>query len=186
MGFLVLGRVQVDGPLPRVLAILIVAGLFGTYFGGYHCIAAYTYAEAAQHETTAVGRVVRISASRSGGSDWDYVFSINGVEMDDYSEVCATPLASGACDHKGPVLVYYSYKPYSNSRLEDFAVAARKAYRTGGIVLAVSLPCLVLSCAGMVKLARKNKGEGDSDREDRERSSEDNEARDGVHIAPGE
>jgi hypothetical protein len=176
----------VDSPSLRIFAIIFVTGLFGTYFGGYHCIAAHTYAVAAEHEATAVGRVVGISSRRSGGTDWDYVFSVNGVQMDDYSEVCATPLAPGACSNEGPVLVYYSSQPYSNSRLEDFAVAAGKAYRTGGIALAISLPCAVLSCAGMVKLGRKNKKGDDSDRRGEEGRNKRDDAPDGIHIAPDE
>jgi hypothetical protein len=57
------------------------------------------------------------------------VFLVNGVKMDDYSEVCPTPLAPGACfNENGLVLVYYSYQPYPNSRLEDFAIASSHAY----------------------------------------------------------
>ena len=172
-------------PFLRVLVFLFVGGLFGTYFGGYRCIAAHTYAVAAQHEATTVGRVVRIVSGKDGPA-WHYVFSVNGVKMDDYSRVCATPLAPGACDNKGPVLVYYSYQPYSNSRLEDFAVAGRKAYRTGGGALAIALPCLVLSSAGMVILARKKKNEGDSDPEDEKGRSKSDDVPDAIHIAPSE
>jgi hypothetical protein len=175
----------VDGPFFRVLVFLFVGGLFGTYFGGYRCIAAHTYAVAAQHEAATVGRVMGISGGKDGPA-WHYVFSVNGVKMDDYSRVCATPLAPGACHNKGPVLVYYSYQPYSNSRLEDFAVASRNTYRVGKPVLAISLTTLVLSCAGMVVLARKDKSKEDPDPDQQKGRSKSDDVPDAIHIVPGE
>lgn len=172
-------------PFQRVLAFSLVAGLFGTYFGGYHCINGYNYSVAAQHEATAVGRVVGIYRGRHG-SAYHYEFSVSGVKMDDYSEVCETPLAPGACNNNGPVQVYYSYQPYSNSRLEDFAVASKEAYRPGIPVLAISLTILILSCAGFAIRARKNKNKDDSDPEDEKGRSKSDDVPDGIHIVPGE
>ena len=91
--------------------------------GGYQCIRGHNYSVAAQHETTTVGNIERVHVSTKG-TTYFYQFSINGVRMDDYSDVCRTPLAPGACNNHGPVLVYYSYQPYANSRLEDFAAAS--------------------------------------------------------------
>jgi hypothetical protein len=176
-------------PYFRVLAFSLVAGLFGSSFGVYYCIEGYTYSVAAQHEATSVGRVVGIYTGR-GGFSYHYEFSVNGVKMDDQSKVCATPLEPGACDNNGPVLVYYSYQPYSNSILEDFAVASKDAYRWGKPALAISLTLLVLSSTGMVIRGRKKKGDrdsdSDSDSEDEKGRSKSDDVPDGIHIVPDE
>jgi hypothetical protein len=121
-----------------------------------------------------------------GGPYYQYVFSVNGVRMDDYSEVCATPLAPGACDNHGPVLVYYSFQPYSNSRLEDFAVASAHAYRIGSPALAIGLPLFVLSLAALIILARPDKREDDPDPEAEKGRSRSDDVPDVIHIVPGE
>ena len=41
-----------------------------------------------------------------------------------------------------PVLVYYSYQPNSDSRLEDFAAASTHAYRFGKTALAIGFTFL--------------------------------------------
>lgn len=167
--------------MDKILAYLLVGGLFGTVYGGYNCIEGNTYSVAAQHEATTVGRVIGISHGK-GGVAYNYVFSVNGVKVNDYSNICATPLAPDACNHKGPVLVYYSYQPFSNSRLEDFAVSSAKDYRSGKLALAIALPIFLLSCAGMVVLARKDKQTDDADPID-ERNL-DSDVPDAIHIAP--
>lgn len=119
-----------------------------------------------------------------GSSAYHYVFSVNGVKMDDQSDVCATPLAPGACDNHGPVLVYYSFQPFSNSLLEDFSVASNLSYRFGKLAFAIDLPLLVLSSVAIAVLARKEKREGDSDSE--VESDTPSEVPDDLHIAPHE
>jgi hypothetical protein len=110
--------------------------------------------------------------------------------MDDYSEICATPLAPGACDHRGPVLVYYAFQPFSNSRLEDFAAASAHAYHLGSPALAIALPLLVLSVAALIILSRSDKREDDPDADadsDQENgSSKTGDVPDVIHIVPGE
>jgi len=172
-------------PFLRVLVYSLVAGLFGTSFGVWYCIKGYNYAVAAQHEATAVGRVVGIYHGRHGIA-YHYEFSVNGVKMDDQSEVCQTPLVPGACRNNGPVLVYYSYDPYSNSRLEDFAVASKEAYRPGKPVLAISLAVITLSSAGMVIRRRKKKDDDDSDAEDERGRSKSDNVPDALHITPSD
>lgn len=168
----------------RILGLLIVGGLFGTVYGGYQCIEGYIYSVAARHEAVAVGRVVEISVSK-GEVEYGYVFSVNGVKMNDYSNVCATPLEPGACDHKGPVQVYYSYQPFSNSRLEDFAVSSKKDFRSGKLALAIALPILILFAAAVIPKLKDNK-EDNSDSGDRVGKSLDDNVPDEIHIAPGE
>jgi hypothetical protein len=174
----------VDGLLGRVLAICLVAGLAGTVYGSVECVSALNFHIAAEHEATTVGHVVKILGGRSRG--YQYVFSVNGAKVDDYSRVCATPLVPGACDNHGPVLVYYSFQPFSNSRLEDFAVASQHAYRVGIPALAIGLPLFALSLWTMVILSRKDKGEEDSDPDEQEGASKSDDVPDAIHIVPGE
>jgi hypothetical protein len=162
-----------------------VLGFFGTVFGGWHCVKGHNYSVAAQHESTTVGRVVKILTGK-GGPDYRYEFSVNGVRMDDFSEICATPLAPGACNKEGPVLVYYSFQPYSNSRLEDFAVASAHAYRIGAPALAIGLPLFVLSIAALVVMARADKRDNDSNPDKGKRRSKSDDVPDVIHIVPGE
>ena len=137
----------------------LLAGIGGVIFGSMRCVQGHTYAVAAQHEATTVGRVVGMLTGKGGGA-YHFVFSLNGVERDDSSKICATPLAPGACDHKGPVLVYYSFQPFPNSLLEDFADASRRAYRAGELGLGIGFPLLGLSVAGFATRMRRDKGEG--------------------------
>lgn len=138
----------------------LLAGIGAVLFGGIRCVQGYTYSVAAQHQATAEGRVVGKLYGKGGSFSYHYVFSVNGVDRDDTSKVCATPLAPGACENKGPVLVYYSFQPFPNSRLEDFSDAGRHAYRTGAITLSIGLPLLALSIAGFVIRTRSDKGKG--------------------------
>lgn len=154
------------GPIGRVQAFCFLVGLFGTAIGGYQCIQARIYTVAAQHESSTVGHIFKVSSGKGGTTIYHYDFSVNGVKVDDYSEVCATPLAPSACINHGPVLVYYSYHPFTNSCLEDFAVASTHAYRIGKPALAIGLPFLVLTCLDIAVLLRKDKREDDPDAED--------------------
>ncbi len=79
--------------------------------------------------------------------------------MDDSSKICFTPLAPGACENYGQVLVYYSYQPYPNSLLEDFADASSFAYRVGKLLLEIGLPPLVLCSVILAILLRKQRKE---------------------------
>jgi hypothetical protein len=106
--------------------------------------------------------------------------------MDDYSEVCATPLAPGACNNHGPVLVYYSYQPYANSLLEDFTIASHDGYRIGEPALAIGLLLFVLSSAAFAILIRKNKSDDDGDPENEKGRSKSDNVPDVIHIVPGE
>jgi hypothetical protein len=140
----------------------LLAGIGGVLFGGVRCVQGYTYSVAAQHQATVVGRVVGMLRGKGGSLSYHYVFSLNGVDRDDSSKVCATPLAPGACDNKGPVLVYYSFQPFPNSLLEDFNDASRVAYRAGELGLGIGLPLLVLSISGLAIRSRNGQGKGAS------------------------
>jgi hypothetical protein len=174
----------VDGLFGRFLAICLVAGLAGAVYGSVECASALNFHIAAEHEATTVGHVVKMLSGRSRA--YQYVFSINGAKVDDYSRVCETPLAPGACDNHGPVLVYYSFQPFSNSRLEDFAVASKHAYRVGVPSLAIGFPLFVLSLATMVILSRRDKDEEDSDPDEQEGASKSDDVPDAIHIFRGE
>ena len=159
----------------------MLVGIIATAVGGYDCMKGHNYAVAAQHEATVVGRIVGVG--RHGVLR--YEFTVNGVKVDDYSEVCTTPLAPDACRSEGPVLVYYSYQPYPNSLLEDFAVASNRAYRTGKPALSFGLALMVLSGASLFFLQRRTKPEEDSDSEDGEEDSDPNDP-EPIHIVPAE
>ena len=173
-----------DGPFGRVLAFCFLLGLGGTVTGGYQCVKGYTYSVAAQREATATGKVLGVLTGKSHA--YHYEFSVNGVNVDDSSEVCATPLTPEACDSHGPVLVYYSYQPYRNSRLEDFAVASTHAYRTGKPALAIGFPMLGLTCVAMAILLRKDRGEDGADPGAQKGRSKSDNVPDAIHIVPGE
>lgn len=149
-----------DVPFARILMFSLLAGIGGTIYGAYQCVEGQTYSVAAQHEATIVGRITGISVSK-GEVHYQYVFSLDGVGRNDYSNVCTTPLAPGACKNKGPVLVYYSFQPFSNSRLEDFAVASHKDFEFGIPALVLGLPLFGLSIGGLVIRARQEKGSPD-------------------------
>lgn len=174
-----------DGPT-RILVWCTVLGFFGTVFGVPYCVIGHNYAVAAQREATTVGRITKITYGSKGSVAYNYAFSLNGVRFDDYDGVCRTPLTPGACDHNGQVLVYYSYQPYSNSALEDFAVASADAYRIGKPALAIGLPLFVWSIVIMVILSRKNKSKHDPDPEDLKGRSKSGDVPDVIHIVPGE
>jgi hypothetical protein len=174
-----------DGPLTRILVWGTILGFFGTVFGCWQCISGHNFAVAAQHEATTAGRVVGYFTGK-GGYSYHYVFTVNGVNFDDYSKVCRTPLAPGACDHKGPVLVYYSFEPIHNSRLEDFSAASAHSYSIGQPLLAVGLPLFVLSIAALVVLSRSDKRGGHSDSERRKGGSKSDNVPEVIHIVPGE
>ncbi len=175
-----------DGSLTRILTWCVVLGFFGTLFGVPYCLIGHNYSVAAQHEATTVGRITKITYGSKGSVAFHYAFSVNGVQFDDYSGVCRTPLAPGACYNQGPVRVYYSYQPYSNSRLEDFAAASANAYRFGAPALAIGLPLFVLSVAALIILARSDKPEDDPDPEAEKGRSKSDDVPDVIHIVPGE
>ena len=163
----------------------MVLGIVAIAVGAYQCVKGHNYAVAAQHEATTVGRITGIG--RKGTIR--YEFSANGVKVDDYSDICMTPLAPDACAGDGPVLVYYSYQPYTNSMLEDFAVASARAYRTGKPALAIGLPLTGLSWAAIFVLQRKKKGEADSDPDDDNNDQDDDEDEEvsgPIHVVPSE
>jgi len=188
-----------DYPFQKALMTLAFCGLVGTSVGVARCIEGHAFSRDAQHEKTAVGRVVSSHLLQGGGrlpNRWNpladvptiyhYVFSINGVQMDDTDQVCKTPLAPGACHNNGPVLVYYSYEPYRNSRLEDFAIAGRNTTRAARLPLAVGLTLLILPIAAMVILGRKNKSDDNSDWAGQRDDALNNDVPDDLHIAPNE
>jgi hypothetical protein len=169
------------GPIVRFLMYCLLAGVAGTFIGAYQCVKGYTYSVAAQNEASTAGRVVGMYHGK-GGPAYHYVFTVNGVKFDDASKICATPLAPRACDNNGPVLVYYSFQPFSNSLLEDFFVASKSAYRIGRIALAIGSPILVLSIAAIVVLTRKDKRREDYDPNPDRNTPDD--VPDDIRIAP--
>jgi len=174
-----------NGPLGRTLLICVLLGIISSFAGGCQCTWGHNYAVAAQHQSTTVGHVVRISGGK-GGPYYHYVFSVNGVAVDDSSNVCHTPLAPGACDNLGPVLVYYSHQPFAISKLQDFTSASNDAYRFGKPALAIGLPLFVWSTVIMVILSRKNKPKHHPNPDGEKGRSKSGDVPDVIHIVPGE
>ena len=135
-----------------------------TGFGCYECVEGHTYRVAAEHEIVTVGQITRVPETSKGR--YRYVFSVNGVRMDDTSKICSTPLVPGGCENYDPVRVLYSWQPYPNSLLQDFADASNFAYRVGKFLLAIGLPPLVLGSAVLCLLSirdrKQHKGDPDA------------------------
>lgn len=170
-----------DDSTGRVLAFCLLLGIAGTVVGTWQCISGHNFAVAAQHEATTVGRVI---GTYKG--DWHYEFTLNGVKFDDWSAVCRTPLAPDACYGYGSVLVYYSFEPFQNTRLEDFSAASAHAYRIGKPALGIGLPLFILTCVVAVILSRKDKSNDDPDPDNQKGASRSDEIPDSIHIVPGE
>lgn len=141
-----------------LLVFWSLLGVICTSFGGFECLNGHNYSVAAKHETTIVGRITKVLPKGGFG----YKFSVNGVSFDDNSDVCETPLAPDACFKNGPVLVYYSYQPFPNSRLEDFSVASTNSYRLGIPALAMGLPVMLVPLAAMLIFRLKHRNETDN------------------------
>ncbi len=164
----------------RVLGICIGLGIMTSAVGVHQCVSGYAYSVAAKHEATTIGHITRVDHGK-GGPYYRYVFSANGVNVDDYSDVCSTPLTPDACWNNGQVLVYYSYEPYANSRLEDFGVASTHCYKVGIPWLLIGL--FLFTLGGVVfTLSRRDKGDGDPEQEADENDSENVE--EPIHIVP--
>lgn len=146
------------------------------------CATGYTYSVAAKHEATTIGHITRVAHGK-GGPYYHYVFSVNGSKVDDYSDVCFTPLNPDACWNNGQVLVYYSFEPYSNSRLEDFEIASIHSYRIGVPWLLIGLSLFVLGGV-FSTLSRRDRADSDREEETGENDSEDVE--EPIHVVPNE
>ncbi|HTB95960.1 MAG TPA: hypothetical protein VK716_03060 [Terracidiphilus sp.] len=147
-----------EGSWTRVLGFCLVLGMTCTSFGAYECLKGHNYSVAAESETTVVGRITRVP--RKGG--FEYKFSVNGVNVDDSSDVCETPLDSDACFNNGPVLVYYASQPFPNSRLENFSVASTNSYQLGIPAIGMGLPFLLLPIAVKLIFQLRRRRENDN------------------------
>lgn len=166
----------------RVLGVCLGLGIMASVAGIDQCATGYAYSVAAKHEATTIGRIMWVGHGK-GGPYYHYAFSANGSKVDDYSDVCATPLTPDACWNNGQVLVYYSYEPYSNSRLEDFKLASTHSYRVGVPVLLIGLSLFVLG--GVVStLARRDKGEDDDSPEEETSEDDSEDVEEPVHVVP--
>jgi len=83
-----------------------------------------------------------------------------------------------------PVLVYYSFQPFHNSRLEDFSAASAHDYRIKKPALVVGLPPPIFACVYIAFGSRKDKGDDDPSPDREKGASGSNEVPDSIHIAP--
>ncbi len=112
------------------------------------------YADAAKREATAVGAVYAITGSK--GSTYNYVFKIDGVQLQGQSASCHTPLTSQTCYVGAKVLVYYVRTPALETRLQEFGDASREMLFT----------CVCLNAGGLLLIVTYfmlNRKGGDSD-----------------------
>lgn len=167
---------------PRVLGICIGLGIMASAVGVDQCATGYAYSVAARHQATTVGRITRVDHGK-GGPYYRYVFSANGAKVDDYSGVCSTPLTPDACWNNGQVLVYYSYEPYANSRLEDFGVASTHCYKIGVPWLLFGVSLFILGVV-ISTLSRRNKSDGDGITEEDTGENDCEDVEQPIHIVP--
>jgi len=78
---LTLWRPRIDEPTDRVLAFFLLVGIVGTFVGVWQCLSGHSFAVAARHEATTVGRIVRIYHGK-GGPTWRYTFTVSEVRFD--------------------------------------------------------------------------------------------------------
>jgi hypothetical protein len=165
--------------------LLLVLGVFFVVLGGAYCNMGHEFSLAGRYEATTVGRIVSIEYGRHG-QIWKYVFSVNGVKYNDSSRTCRTPLAPGACNNNGPVLVYYSFQPFQQSRLQDFVVASKRAYEVGETALAIGFILLIGVFIAKIKEKRDREAAGEPDPDKQKGASKSGGMPDDIHILPGE
>jgi hypothetical protein len=154
----------------------LVLGLVAILIGSVEAVVGLIYRDAARHEATAPGVVVRVDYYRSSPTYY-YEFRVNGGLMQDSSHDCKTSLTRVGCNAGGQVLVYYTYEPFNDSKLEDFADASR-----GPVLSAILMFPIGLLLTGGWLLARRFRGGADSSQETDDASSEDDFT--GIPIAP--
>jgi hypothetical protein len=163
-----------DRVSPSYFFLMIGVGMI---IGGcVQSVIGFTDRDAANHEATAPGVVVRVDYYRSSPTYY-YEFRVNGGLMQGSSGDCNTSLTRVGCNAGGQVLVYYTYEPFNNSKLGDFADASRHAFRTS--LLEVPIGLLI---AGVSLLVLKLGGGSDSSKDTDDASSEDDFT--GIPIAP--
>jgi hypothetical protein len=116
-----LGPLNQFSPSGNALAF----GIMACVVGGFLLVTGLTDRDAARHEATTTGVIVAIKHGR-GGPFYDYEFRVNGIKMSDSGGDCKAPLNPQGCGVGDHVLVYYTFQPTNNSRLEDFADAAHE------------------------------------------------------------
>ena len=134
----------------------------------------YSRPDAAKREATAIGtsRYQRFGK----GSTYNYVFKIDGVQLQGQSSSCHTPLASQTCYVGAKVLVYYVRTPALETRLQEFGDA--------GPML---LTCVCLNVGGLLLIVMyfmlNRKGSDSGESEDADESGPSEEPGE-LHIVP--
>jgi hypothetical protein len=154
---------------------MLIYGIGLAVVGSVIVLIGLTYRDAANHEATTTGMIVRVNHGKS--TTYHYEFRVNGIKMSDSSGACKTPLTPDGCKKGGQVVVYYTFEPTTNSMLKDFADAAHEKLQWGTGLTAVGL----LLIAGSW-LMRRSGGSSGSDEEGDGRSQED--ASEVLSIAP--
>lgn len=124
----------------RSRGTLLIAG-FLISLGCMQFFFSRRYADVAKREATATGMVYAITGSK--GSTYNYVFKIDGIQLQGESSSCHTALTSLGCSVGARVLVYYAHTPALETRLQEFGDASREMLFT----------CICLNVGGLLLIA---------------------------------
>jgi hypothetical protein len=149
----------VSVPFSRALLFGFILGAGAALFGCTQWVMGFVYHIAAERESSTVGQITKVSVGPRH-TFYHYEFQVNSVRMSDDSEICKTPLKPAVCIAGGPALVYYSYEPFQNSLLEDFAVASSDAIQRGNRAWVVGVALMGL-CYGIYRVFLNLNGRGD-------------------------
>ena len=161
----------------------IFIGALATLYGGYKIAKGFDYSAAAEHQATTIGQILHKHTGK-GGTSYRCTFTVNGVKVDDVSDVCATPITKNACDENGLAVVYYTFQPSQNSLLQDFSVASKDAFRTGEFALAVGLPLSACLWVAQAMFRRKHGFEDDPDDTEEVSDNDENNEPEETHVVP--
>lgn len=170
-------------PFRRLLLFVLILGLGGTLYGCSQWITGQVYKTAANHQLSTVGQIVKIDDGPRH-TIYRYEFVVNGVRVQDTSEVCKTPLTRTSCITGGPAIVYYSDQPFSNSRLEDFRAASNGAFRRRNRALEFGILLISASNVTYRVLVYLNKRMGTADSSDDSEEVSEKEESEVLSIAP--
>lgn len=155
-----LGSLNQFSPSGNALAFGIMACAVGCFL----LVTGLTDRDSAKHEATTPGVIVGIRHGRRGPY-FEYEFRVNGIKMSDSSGECKTPLNPQGCGVGDHVLVYYTFQPSNNSRLEDFADAAREKLGWATVLSVVGVLLIGISFL-LRKLGYSDSSDGSDDTQD--------------------
>ncbi|MGA2252181.1 hypothetical protein [Terracidiphilus sp.] len=152
--------------------ILVPLGCFQFFF-------AWQFSDAAKREIASVGKIVHAYHGR--GTSYLYVFTVDGVNYQDDSGTCVTPISRLGCKEGAPVLVYYDREHLSLSRMQEFQAASREKLFGGEWATGIGLLLLGLH----FWIGRNRSDSEDSEESDDADADKPDKESEVLHIAPG-